>query len=118
MPKSYAIEETVYSAAGVAKDVSITTKGPPAIIVEVKLNSAVAPGPTARVPQFSSSKRVTLKKGVRAFLLTTSGQTDVSWAFPTTGVPKYLTAVASVTVAGFGLPASAVVAVAKHVEPV
>ncbi len=118
MPNGFAIEETVYSMAGLAKDVSITTKGPPAIIVEVKLNSAVAPGPTAHVPQFSSSKKVTLKKGVTAYVLTSSGQTDVSWAYPTTGVPKYLSAVASVTVAGFGVPASVVIAVAKHVAPI
>ncbi len=117
LPNGYAIEETVYSPAGQAKDSSISTKGPPAIIVEVKLNSAVAPGPTAHVPQFSSSRKVTLKKGVTASVLTSSGQTDVSWGYPTTGVPKYLSAVASVTVAGFSVPASAVIAVAKHVAP-
>jgi hypothetical protein len=117
LPKGYAIEETVYSSAGQAKDASITSKGPPTIIVEVKLNSAVAPGPTDHVPQFSSSKQVTLKKGVTANVLTNSGQADVSWGYPTTGVPKYLTAVASVTVAGFDVPASAVIAVAKHVAP-
>jgi hypothetical protein len=33
-------------------------------------------------------------------------------------VPKYLSAVASVTVAGFSVPASAVIAVAKHVAPI
>jgi hypothetical protein len=118
LPKGYAIEETVYSPAGSAKDISITSKGPPAIIVEVKLNSAVAPGPTARVPQFGSSQKVTLKKGVTASVLTDSGQTDVSWAYPTAGVPRYLTAVASVTVAGFGVPASTVIAVSKHVAPI
>ena len=118
LPKGYAIEETVYSPVGSAKDVSITSNGPPAIVVEVKLNSAVAPGPTARVPQFASSQKVTLKKGVTASVLTDSGQTDVSWAYPTAGVPKYLTAVASVTVAGFGVPASAVIAVSKHVAPI
>jgi hypothetical protein len=32
-------------------------------------------------------------------------------------VPKYLTAVSSVTVAGFDVPASVVIAVAKHVKP-
>jgi hypothetical protein len=117
LPKGYAIEETVYSAPGQAKDASITSKGPPSIIVEVKLNSAVAPGPTAHVPQFSSSKKITLKKGVTANVLTEGGQADVSWGYPTTGVPKYLSAVASVTVAGFDVPTSAVIAVAKHVAP-
>ncbi len=118
LPKGYAIEETVYSPAGSAKDVSITSKGPPAIIVEVRLNSAVAPGPTAHVPQFSSSKKVTLKNGLKASVLTDSGQTDVTWAYPMTGVPKYLTAVASVTVAGFDVPQSTVIAVSKHVAPI
>ena len=117
LPKGYAIEETVYSPAGSARDVSISSNGPPAIIVEVKLNSEVAPGPTAHVPQFSSSKKVSLKKGVTASVLTDSGQTDVSWAYPMTGVPKYLSAVASVTVAGFDVPASTVIAVSKHVAP-
>jgi hypothetical protein len=118
LPNGYAIEETVYSQAGLAKDASISSSGPPAIIVEVKVNSAVAPGTTDHVPQFSSPKTVVLKKGVTATELTSSGQTDVSWAYPTTGVPKYLTAVSSVTVAGFDVPASVVVAVAKHVKPI
>jgi hypothetical protein len=117
LPKSYAIEETVYSTAGSARDASISTKGPPTIVVEVKLNSAVAPGPTDHVAQFSSPRTVTLKKGVTAYVLTSSGQNDVSWAYPTKGVPKYLSAVASVTVAGFDVPASTVIAVAKHVKP-
>ena len=50
-------------------------------------------------------------------MITSGGQTDVSWSFPTTGVPKYLSAVSYVTVAGFGVPASAVIGVAKHVQP-
>jgi hypothetical protein len=117
LPNNYALDQTVYSSRGTAKDRSITDHGPPALIVEVMVNSAVAPGPTARVPQFSSARTVTLKKGITANVLTSSGQTDVSWAFPTSGVPKYLSAVSSVTVAGFGVPASVVVAVAKHVAP-
>jgi hypothetical protein len=118
LPNGYALDQTVFSPAGTAKDVSVTSHGPPAVIVEVKVNSVIAPTSTARVPQFSSAKKVVLKKGVTANVLTGSGQTDVSWAFPTTGVPKYLSAVSSVTVAGFGVPASAVIAVAKHVAPV
>jgi hypothetical protein len=118
LPNGYALDQTVYSSAGTAKDLSITAHGPPAVIVEVKVNSVIAPTSTARVPQFSSSKKVVLKKGVTANVLSSSGQTDVSWAFPTTGVPKYLSAVSSVTVAGFGVPASAVIAVAKHIAPV
>ena len=117
LPNNYDLDQTVYSSAGTAKDTSITTHGPPGLIVEVKVNSAVAPGATARVPQFSSAHKVVLKKGVTANVLTDSGQTDVSWAFPTSGVPKYLNAVSSVTVAGFGVPASVVIAVAKHVAP-
>ena len=117
LPNNYALDQTVYSPRGTAKDRSITLHGPPAVIVEVKVNSAVAPGATARVPQFSSARTVALKKGITANVLTSSGQTDVSWAFPTSGVPKYLSAVSSVTVAGFGVPASVVIAVAKHVAP-
>lgn len=117
LPHNYDLDETVYSPSGSAKDISITTHGPPALIVEVKVNSAVAPGATAHIPQFSSARKVVLKKGVTASVLTGSGQTDVSWAFPSSGVPKYLSAVSSVTVAGFGMPASAVIAVAKHVAP-
>ena len=117
LPNNFAIYQTVYSPAGTLKDESITANGPPAIVVEVKANSAVAPGKTARVPQFSSSRKVVLKKGITANVLTSGGQTDVSWSFSTTGVPKYLSPVSSVTVAGFGVPASAVIAVAKHVQP-
>ncbi len=117
LPDSYDLDQTVYSSAGRAKDASITAHGQPALIVEVKVNSAVAPGTSARAPQFASARTVVLKKGITANVLTGSGQTDVSWAFPTSGVPKYLRAVSSVTVAGFGVPASAVIAVAKHVAP-
>jgi hypothetical protein len=116
LPKGYAIEQTVYSTPGLAKDASISNKAP-AVIVEVKLNSAVAPGPTDHVADFASPKTVDLKKGVTAYLLTSSGQSAVSWAYPTKGVPRYLSAVASVTVAGFDVPASTVIAVAKHVKP-
>lgn len=117
LPQNFAIYQTVYSPAGTAKDDSITANGPPAIIVEVKANSAVAPGKTARAPQFSSSQKVVLEKGITANVLTSGGQTDVSWSLPTTGVPKYLSPVSYVTVAGFGVPASAVISVAKHVQP-
>ena len=117
LPQNFAIYETVYTPAGTAKDDSITANGPPAIVVEVKVNSAVAPGTTARTPQFSSSHKVVLKKGITANVITVGGQTDVSWSFSTTGVPKYLSPVSYVTVAGFGVPASAVIAVAKHVRP-
>ena len=117
LPNNYALDETVYASAGTAKEAGISTHGSPFLIVEVKVNSAVAPGATARVPQFSSAHKVVLKKGVTANVLTDSGQTDVSWAFTTAHVPKYLSAVSTVTVAGFGVPASVVIAVAKHVAP-
>jgi hypothetical protein len=117
LPQNFAVYETVYSPAGTAEDDSITANGPAAIVVEVKVNSAVAPGKTARAPQFSSSQQVVLKKGVTANVLTSGGQTDVSWSLPTTGVPKYLSPVSYVTVAGFGVPPSKVIAVAKHVQP-
>jgi hypothetical protein len=117
LPNNYDLDETVYTTPGQLKDAAITTNGPPAVIVEVKVNSAVVPGATARVPQFSSAHKVTLKKGVTANVLTDSGQTDVTWAFTTAHAPKYLKAVSTVTVAGFGVPASTVIAVAKHVAP-
>jgi len=117
LPNNYALDQTVYASAGTAKEAAISTHGSPFLIVEAKVNSAVAPGATARVPQFSSAHKVVLKKGVTANVLTDSGQTDVSWAFKTAGAPKYLSAVSTVTVAGFGVPASVVIAVAKHVAP-
>ena len=117
LPQNYAIYQTVYSPAGTAKDDSITANGPPAIVIEVKVNSSIAPGKAVRAPQFSSSQKVVLKKGIQANVLTSGGQTDVSWSFSTTGVPRYLSPVSFVTVAGFGVPASAVIAVAKHVRP-
>jgi hypothetical protein len=117
LPQNFAIYQTVYSPTGTAKDDSITANGPPAIVVEVNVDSSIAPGKAARTPQFSSPQKVVLKKGVQANVLTSGGQTDVSWSFSTTGVPRYLSPVSYVTVAGFGVPASAVIAVAKHVRP-
>ena len=63
LPQNFAIYQTVYAPAGTAKDESITANGPPAIVVEVKANSAVAPGKTARAPQFSSSRESGPQKG-------------------------------------------------------
>ena len=83
----------------------------------MNVDSSIAPGKAVRAPQFSSSQKVVLKKGITANVITSGGQTDVSWSFSTTGVPKYLSPVSFVTVAGFGVPASAVIAVAKHVRP-
>jgi hypothetical protein len=117
LPNNYELNETVYASAGTSKEAGISTHGSPFLIVEVKVNSAVAPGPTARVPQFSSAHKVVLKKGITANVLTESGQTDVTWAFTTAGAPRYLSAVSAVTVAGFGVPAPTVIAVAKHVAP-
>jgi hypothetical protein len=116
LPKNYDLDQTVYSSAGRAADAGITANTP-SIIVEVKVNSPIAPGPTPRAPEFTSSTKVVLKKGVTANVLRESGQTDVSWAFSRSGAPKYLSAVSSVTVAGFDVPASMVIAVAKHVKP-
>jgi hypothetical protein len=116
LPNEYDLDQTVYAPAGLAGDSSISTKSP-SLIVEVKVNSAVAANTAARAPEFSSSHKVVLKKGVTANVLTQSGQTDVSWAFRTAHAPKYLGVVSSVTVAGFDVPASVVIAVAKHVAP-
>jgi hypothetical protein len=116
LPNSYELDQTVYMRTGTAKEAGITARSP-SVIVEVKVNSAVAPGATARVPQFSSARKAVLKKGITANVLTDSGQADVTWAFSPSGAPKYLSAVVSVTVAGFDVPASEVIAVAKHVAP-
>jgi hypothetical protein len=117
LPNNYGLDETVYAQAGTAKEAAISTHGSPFMIVEVKVNSSVAPSATDRVPEFASAHKVVLKKGTTANVLTDSGQTDVSWAFTTAGAPRYLSAVSTVTVAGFNVPASMVVAVAKHVAP-
>ena len=57
LPQNFALYQSVYSPPKTAKDVSITAHGPPAIVVEVNVNSAVAPAETARVPQFRARKR-------------------------------------------------------------
>jgi hypothetical protein len=88
----------------------------PNIVVSSDVESVQSPGRLDYGPR-SSGKTVVLHKGVKATVSSADGSVEVTWQYPTHGVPKYLRAVATVSVTGTGVPKSVVVAVARHVEP-
>ena len=69
------------------------------------------------VPAAAAGTTVTLAHGVQATMISKKHLVSVRWRYPTSGVPKYLRGVATVTVIGSGVPASTVLAVARAVEP-
>jgi hypothetical protein len=115
-PRLYGLYQTVYAKKGTAPDVSLGP-GIPSIVVAPDVDSAVDPVRVKRPPAPSGGKRVTLATGVTATVVDASGSVAVTWPYPAKGVPRYLQAVASVTVTGTDLPESTVLAVARHVEP-
>jgi hypothetical protein len=112
LPNQYAGYSTQYST----KQSATLSATQPTIIVSSDVNSAVRPGNVPhRAP--AGGKKVELVKGVTAKLVVKGHDVQVSWAFPTKGVPQYLQAVTTVTVRGTDVPTSTVLAVAKHVAP-
>jgi hypothetical protein len=107
-----------------------TTYGPPAtteaqssratqssIVIAPEVNGAVTPGKIQRPPVPAGGRRVALAKGITATVVTKGRSVVVTWPYPSSNVPAYLRAVASITVTGTGVPESVVLEVAKHVKP-
>ncbi|HVX22993.1 MAG TPA: hypothetical protein VHB02_16740 [Acidimicrobiales bacterium] len=111
-PHTYASYTTLYGPPG-----STTTTAGPSINVAPYVDSAVVPGSTLKYGSPPKGKRITLGRGVHAVVSSSRGTVSVYWRFPSSGVPKYLRGVASVTVTGSHLPVSTVVAVARSVRP-
>lgn len=87
------------------------------IVVAPEVNGAVAPGKIVRPVAPPSGRKVALTKRITATVVSKGRSVVVTWPYPSSKVPPYLRAVASITVTGTGVPRSVVLAVAKHVKP-
>jgi hypothetical protein len=115
LPNTYAIYSTQY---GPPKSTTYTITRGPTISVSMDVNSSVSPGRHHNQPASTTDvKKVRLGHGITATVRSHNRLVVVAWNWPTSGVPKYLSAVASVTVTGHDLPESTVIAVARAVRP-
>ncbi len=111
----YADYQTEYAPATGATRATLNPG--PTIQVTDDVNSSVAPPRHLSYPPLPKGTKVSLRHGVTASVHHQGDTTTVTWRFPLHGVPRYLRAVAEVTVRGSGVPGSAVVGVARHVRP-
>jgi hypothetical protein len=116
LPNLYGLYSTTYAPptptgaqSGGAKQSSI--------VVAPEVNGAVTPGKIQRSPAPAGGRRVALGKGITATVVAQGRSVVVTWPYPSSNVPPYLRAVASITVTGTGVPESVVLGVAKHVKP-
>jgi hypothetical protein len=111
---SYATEYVMRRANG-------STPAPttaPTIIVSSDVNSTVAP--PAHLPYHApvhATGTATVVKGVNGTIVAGKHVVSVTWRYPTSGTPKYLRGVVSVSVSGSGIPESTLLAVARQVKP-
>jgi hypothetical protein len=118
MPSGYALFSTTFSAATPSSTTTSHGAGSQrSIVVAADVNSAVSPGTTAHGPVPSGGQKVSLAKGVNATVISNGNSVQVTWSYPTHGVPSYLRAVSTVAVTGTNLPKSVVISVAKQVRP-
>jgi hypothetical protein len=115
----YSLYSTYYRARSKGgPPTSLGTPGVPGVEVTIDFNSTVdhAPG-RLHYPSTPTGKTVTIRKGLKGTLVTTSNDTYVTWRYPTKGVPRYLQGVATVTVTGTAVPVATVLGVARQVAP-
>jgi|GEM_PF-3198330 len=89
----------------------------PSITLSTRVDSAVTPPTKVVHGRDVKGTAVQLGTGVQGTMLRTKHLIAVTWRYPTTGVPKYLKGVATVTVTGEGVPEQTVLAVARSVRP-
>lgn len=88
------------------------------VVVTVDWNSTVQRQPThLTYPAPIRGPKVRVAKGVNGVVVVTKTQVSVVWRYPLSGVPKYLSGVATVTVTGTRVPRAVVLDVARHVKP-
>lgn len=88
----------------------------PTVMVTDDVESVQDPGALhyGRTPP---GRKFRVAKGVTGYISSSDGSTQATWRFPTRGVPRYLQAVATVTVLGNGVSAPTIEAIARSVEP-
>lgn len=110
-------EYTTEYGPGAARSVDGGSDTGPEILVTDDVNSSVTPPAHLRYPPATEGRKVSLGHGVTATVSRQGGTTTVTWRYPVSGVPKYLRAVAQVTVSGSHESPSIVMEVARHVRP-
>jgi hypothetical protein len=114
LPSTYADFTTEYVPEGSATAAVGTGAS---ITVAPDVDSGVAAPVHLQYPRQRHGTVVTLPHGVQATLVSSKHLVSVHWRYPTSGVPKYLQGVATVTVTGSDVPKSTVLAVARTVQP-
>jgi hypothetical protein len=114
LPNTYADFTTEYVPEGSA---SAAVGTGPSITVAPDVDSGVATPVHLLYPRQRQGTVVTLPHGVRATMISSKHLVSVHWRYPTSGVPKYLRGVVTVTVIGSDVPKSTVLAVARAVRP-
>jgi hypothetical protein len=112
----YAVYSTNYGNRG-SGGASIGSATKPGIVVSADVNSSVAPPAHLQYPPAPRGKKVVVARGVTGTMVVNGGSATLTWRYPTSGVPRYLRAVATVTVSGTGVTEGAVLNVARHVTP-
>jgi hypothetical protein len=116
LPNLYGQYTTTFAPPMAAGESSQPANGS-SIVVAPEVNGAVAPGKTQRAAPPPGGRKVALAKGITVSVVSKGRSVVVTWPYPSSKVPPYLRAVASITVTGTGVPESVVLAVAKHVKP-
>ncbi len=110
----YGLYSTYYAPRGSG---STAAAGQPVIVVTEDANGGVVRPGRLKYPATPSGKKIVLVKGVNATVTQSASSVSVEWRYPRSGVPRYLTGVATVTVSGTDVPESVVLGIARHVEP-
>lgn len=116
LPNLYGQYTTTF-VSPVAAGAASRTGNRSSIVVAPEVNGAVAPGKPVPPAAPPGARKVALAKGITASVVSMGRSVVVTWPYPSSKVPPYLRAVASITVTGTGVPESVVLAVAKHVKP-
>jgi hypothetical protein len=116
LPNLYGQYTTTF-VTPVAAGAASRTGSRSSIVVAPEVNGAVAPGKPVPPSAPPGARQVALAKGITASVVSKGRSVVVTWPYPSSKVPPYLRAVASITVTGTGVPESVVLAVAKHVKP-
>lgn len=93
------------------------TTSRPGIIVTVEWDTTRLEPKHVTYSRRPHGRSVQLTKGVTGTLVASKTSVSVTWRLPTSGVPRYLRGVTTVTVTGRGVAAAAVLSVAKYVRP-
>lgn len=114
LPNTYADYITQYAPKGTTS--TKATTGPVITLVADASSGVFLPKHLHHL-KLAHGRKVRVARGVEAMLSTSESSVNLTWRFPTAGVPGYLVGVVSVSVGGHDVPEKTVVAVAERVKP-